>query len=218
MPEGHKSSRSIAKHGSFLQQAIDLPKEKIYSNLDTFSYTKNQADCGSCWAIASSTVLEAHNEIYNGNHRVFSTQQIVDCTPNPRHCGGDGGCKGATAELAMDWVLKNGIADASQIPYKARDGTCTMGSPTADMKAALMDISAPAVGGGGAAIGMTGWSTLPKNQYEPLVRALAEVGPVAVSVAAGQWFAYEAGIFNGCPKDNVIDHAVVAMGYGEEAG
>jgi cathepsin L len=216
MPEG--SGHSIKKHSTFLQQADDLPKEKMWNTLDTFAYVKNQGDCGSCWAIASSTVLEAHNEIYNGNHRIFSTQQIVECTPNPRHCGGDGGCKGATAELAMDWVLKNGVADASQIPYTAQDGTCTRGSATADMKAALMDISAPAVGGGGAAIGMTGWSTLPKNEYEPLARALAESGPVAVSVAADTWFSYESGIFNGCGKDAVIDHAVTAIGYGEEDG
>jgi len=65
---------------------------------------------------------------------------------------------------------------------------------------------------------MMGWSTLPKNEYEPLVRALAEMGPVAVSVAADRWYSYESGIFNGCDKDAIIDHAVVAMGYGEEAG
>merc|ERR1719214_499831 len=201
MPEGHKSSRSIAKHGSFLQQAIDLPKEKIYSNLDTFSYTKNQRDCGSCWAIASSTVLEAHNEIYNGNHRVFSTQQIVDCTPNPRHCGGDGGCKGATAELAMDWVLKHGCAEESQVPYEAHDSQCTETSPALMMSQLMSsDDGAPGVSGG-AAFGMTGWETLPKNEYEPLARALVERGPVAVSVAADSWFSYESGVFNGCPKD-----------------
>jgi len=217
-PEGG-SSRSIGKHSSFLQQSSDLPTEKMWNSLDTFGYVKNQGDCGSCWAIASATVLEAHNEIYNGNHRVFSTQQIVECTPNPRHCGGDGGCKGATAELAMDWVLKNGLADSSQIPYTAHDGACTMGSPTADMKAVLTQFSsAPAAGEGGAAFGMTGWSTLPKNEYEPLVRALAESGPVAVSVAADTWFSYESGVFNGCGKDAVIDHAVVALGYGEENG
>jgi cathepsin L len=216
MPEG--SGHSIKKHSTFLQQSDDLPKEKMWNTLDTFAYVKNQGDCGSCWAIASATVLEAHHEIYTGNHRIFSTQQIVECTPNPRHCGGDGGCKGATAELAMDWVLKNGIADASQIPYKARDGTCTMGSATATMKAALLDISAPVVGGGGAAIGMTGWTTLPKNEYEPLLRALAENGPAAVSVAADTWFNYESGIFNGCSKDAIIDHAVTAIGYGEENG
>jgi len=217
-PEGG-SSRSIGKHSSFLQQTSDLPTEKMWNSLDTFGYVKNQGDCGSCWAIASATVLEAHNEIYNGNHRVFSTQQIVECTPNPRHCGGDGGCKGATAELAMDWVLKNGLADSSQIPYTAHDGACTMGSPTADMKAVLTQFSsAPAAGEGSAAFGMTGWSTLPKNEYEPLVRALAESGPVAVSVAADTWFSYESGVFNGCGKDAVIDHAVVALGYGEENG
>jgi len=217
-PEGG-SSRSIGKHSSFLQQTSDLPAEKMWNALDTFGYVKNQGDCGSCWAIASATVLEAHNEIYNGNHRVFSTQQIVECTPNPRHCGGDGGCKGATAELAMDWVLKNGLTDSSQIPYTAHDGACTMGSPTADMKAVLTQFSsAPAAGEGGAAFGMTGWSTLPKNEYEPLVRALAESGPVAVSVAADTWFNYESGVFNGCGKDAVIDHAVVALGYGEENG
>merc|ERR1719486_704718 len=164
MPDGQHSSRGVAKHSFFLQQTVDLPKEKVWDNLETFAYTKNQKDCGSCWAIASSTVLEAHNEIYSGTHLIFSTQQIVDCTPNPRHCGGDGGCKGATAELAMEWVLKHGLADASEIPYKAKDGTCTMGSPTKDMAAALIDSSAPALFGG-ASFGMTGWETLPKNEY-----------------------------------------------------
>jgi len=222
MPEGG-SSRSVSKHGVFLQHTLDLPKEKLWDSLETFAYVKNQADCGSCWAIASSTVLEAHNEINSGKHRIFSTQQIVDCTPNPRHCGGEGGCKGGTAEIAFDWVLKNGIVDASQIPYKGQGGKCTTGpswsngTPTA--KAALLGVTSPAAGHGGASIGMTGWSTLPKNEYEPLMRALAETGPAAVSVAAGgTWFSYEEGIFNGCGKDAVIDHAVVAIGYGEEKG
>jgi len=116
----------------------------------------------------------------------------------------------------MDWVLKNGLADASQIPYTAKDGTCTRGSPTKDMAAALID-SSPALFGG-AAFGMTGWETLPKNEYEPLIRALAERGPVAVSVAADSWFSYESGIFDGCGKDAVVDHAVTAIGYGQENG
>jgi len=210
MPEGGSSLRSIRRHGSFLQknktaQDLPLPKEKDWTSLTTFSYVKNQANCGSCWAIASETVIEAHYEInHDGDHQIFSTQQIVECTPNPRHCGGDGGCKGATAELAMDWVAKNGLALSSEVPYKGSDGACTA---TTKQKS-----------GGGAAFGMIGWETLPKNEYEPLVRALTDHGPVAVSVAASGWFAYDSGIFNGCGKDNVIDHAVVALGYGEEDG
>merc|ERR1740117_2048073 len=203
MPAGG-SGRSIAKHSAFLQQTSDLPTEKLWDGLETFGYVKNQGDCGSCWAIASATVIEAHNEIYNGKHKVFSTQQIVECTPNPKHCGGDGGCKGATAELAMDWVVKNGLALASDVPYKGMDGACT---------AAPKQTSA-----GGAALGMIGWETLPMNKYEPLVRALTNDGPVAVSVAADTWFQYDEGIFNGCPKDAVVNHLVVALGFGEEKG
>jgi len=217
MPAGG-SSRGVRKHATFLQQQEDLPSEKMWTDLATAQHIRNQGDCGSCWAIAASTVLEGHAEIYTGKPRTFSAQQIVQCTPNPRHCGGDGGCKGATAELAMDFVLKNGCSETSDMPYTAQDGSCSMGSPTLDMAQVLVDDSVPGAGSGAAAFGMTGWETLPKNTYEPLVRALAEKGPVAVSVAADAWFNYDSGIFNGCGKDAVIDHAVVAMGYGENAG
>jgi len=215
MPAGG-SMRSVRKHATFLQQDSDLPAEKMWTDLATAQHIRNQGDCGSCWAIAASTVLEGHAEIYTGKPRTFSAQQIVQCTPNPRHCGGDGGCKGATAELAMDYVLKSGCAETADAPYTAQDGACSAGNPTTAMAQILVDDSASS--NAGAAFGMTGWETLPKNSYEPLMRALAEKGPVAVSVAADAWFNYENGIFNGCGKDAVIDHAVVAMGYGASAG
>jgi len=220
MPDGG-STRSVRKHATFLQQASELPAEKMWTSLVTGQHIRNQGDCGSCWAIAVSTVLMGHAEIYTGTARTFSAEQIVHCTPNPRHCGGDGGCKGATAELAMDFVLKNGCPEASEVPYTASDGACSAnsGSATSVMALALIDETAAAgTGTGGSAFGMTGWETLPKNEYEPLMRALAQLGPVAVSVAADTWFNYESGVFNGCGKDAVIDHAVTAMGYGEDAG
>mmetsp|Transcript_53755 Transcript_53755/g.94285 ORF Transcript_53755/g.94285 Transcript_53755/m.94285 type:complete len:380 (-) Transcript_53755:86-1225(-) len=214
MPEGG-SKRTVRKHSTFLQQQRDLPKEKIWSQLAMSHRVKNQGDCGSCWAIAAATVLEGHTEIYTGADRSFSAQQIVACTPNPRHCGGDGGCKGATAELAMDWVMKHGCAEESNVPYTASDSACSVDGPALNMAQVFDDASTPAVTGA-AAFGMTGWETLPKNEYLPLLQALAERGPVAVSVAADQWFNYESGVFDSCGKDSVIDHAVVAIGYGEE--
>merc|ERR1719221_2533482 len=93
-----------------------------------------------------------------------------------------------------------------------------MGSPSLDMAQVFTDSNPVAMVSGGAALGMTGWETLPKNKYEPLARALAERGSVAVSVAADAWFNYDNGIFNGCGKDAVIDHAVTAIGYGSEDG
>jgi len=227
MPGGASGLRSVQPHqNAFLQQrGADLPKEKVWGELAMAQRIKNQQNCGSCWAIAVSSVLEAHVQIYTGKARTFSAQQIVECTPNPKHCGGDGGCQGATAELGMEWVLKNGCAEESEVPYTGQDAACQGGSATADMARALVAgggtsflDGADAAAMGGGAFGMTGWETLPKNQYEPLARALAEKGPVAVSVAADKWFDYESGIFNGCGKDAVIDHAVTAIGYGEQDG
>jgi len=65
---------------------------------------------------------------------------------------------------------------------------------------------------------MGGWEKLPENKYEPLKRALVEYGPVGVSLAADSWMSYSSGIFDGCEKDSIINHAVTLIGYGEETG
>jgi cathepsin L len=68
---------------------------------------------------------------------------------------------------------------------------------------------------GGLSIGLTGFRTLESNKYEPLVRALVEEGPVAITVAANDWSMYSKGIFDGC-RDPTLNHAVVLMGIGRE--
>jgi cathepsin L len=218
-PAGGGNMRAAHRHSMFLQQKVkELPKEKIWGNLTMAANVKDQRSCGSCWAIATASTLEAHVEIFSGKHRSFSAQQIVSCTPNPRHCGGEGGCRGATAELGMEWVLKNGCAEEKDIPYRGVDGVCSEGAPSQDVAGlkALGEETTKSVSKSGADFGMTGWETLPKNKYEPLVQALLNSGPVAVSVAADRWFAYHNGIFNGCDKDAVISHAVVALGFGQD--
>merc|ERR1719407_160659 len=45
--------------------------------------------------------------------------------------------------------------------------------------------------------------------------ALYQHGPVATSTAAGAWYEYSRGIFDGCKKDTIVDHAVTLYGYGE---
>jgi cathepsin L len=215
----HSSNRKSSIRRNFLQQDAvenELPAEKSWSNLETAKRIHNQGGCGSCWAIASSTVLEFHSEIHRGQRRTFSAQQIVSCTPNPRECGGTGRCSGATAELAMEYVMKNGCAEESAVPYTGQDGTCTQPdmSPSASflMNAAFDGQSANS---GGSAFGMIGWETLPRNEADPLMRALVERGPVAVSVAASDWNSYETGVFDSCSKDAIIDHAVTLIGYGQ---
>jgi len=213
----HSGARVATAHKAFLQassEESELPEEKSWADLETAHEIKNQGSCGSCWAISSATVLEAHTEIH-GKRKRFSPQQIVSCTPNPRACGGTGMCEGATAELAMDWVLKNGCADESEVPYQGVNGQCTNQNPVLAMNQ-LLGGSSSLVQNGGAAFGMTGWERLPQNEQEPLMRALVERGPVAISVGAGDWQSYENGVFDGCDKDAIIDHAVTLIAYGKD--
>ena len=67
-------------------------------------------------------------------------------------------------------------------------------------------------------VGIAGYVTLMQNDYPSLLNAIALTGPVAVSVDASSWHAYEGGVFSGCDQASPdINHAVVAVGYGVES-
>jgi len=181
---------------------------------------RDQGMCGSCWAFAASTVLRSHAELYQSD-RTFSVQQMVSCTPNPQQCGGTGGCDGATAELAMDYVSKVGMTTEEDLSYDNKDGSCpaTMRMPKPTLRSLLRDHLKLSQGTGKSSFGMVGWRKLPENKMEPLMIAVYEQGPVAVSVmATDKWNAYESGVLDTCEKDAVINHAVTLVGYGQDEG
>jgi len=174
------------------------------------SKIKDQGACGSCWAVATATMLELNYEIHMNATRSFSMQELVNCVPNPQECGGTGGCQGATVELAMTYTQANGLKTNEETPYLAMDMHCHRHA----------DLESAGIGGGfhqrnSNKFGLSGWSTLPSNKALPLMLSLME-GPTAVSVGATEWMPYASGIFNGCAIDSVIDHAVLAVGYGVE--
>lgn len=229
---GKSSSHPPSAYGMmFLNQdahGITLPEE--FMNWTTLAASQNirdQGACGSCWAIASATILEAHSQIYDSeNTRTFSTQDMLACVPNPHSCGGNGGCEGATVELALDWVMHQGLSKEEQDPYKAVTGYCHQPIRRALFMSSRItskteDFAAPGIRyasqqSPSMAFGMQAWERLPENKYMPLMRAIVEHGPVAVSVSAEKWYLYSTGIFDGCDKDAVIDHAVTLIGYGTD--
>lgn len=126
------------------------------------------------------------------------------CAPNPDSCGGTGGCSGATCELAFEYVTgSKGLYQEFQYSYASYYG---------------VDVAC-AIPSGAPVATIDGYVKLPENNYTMLMNAVATVGPIAISVDASAWSAYESGVFSGCNQVNPdIDHAVVLMGYGEENG
>jgi len=156
---------------------------------------KDQGGCGSCWAFASTETVESHYAIGAGKQLILAPQTYVNCAKNPTDCGGTGGCKGSIPELAFNYTSKQGIALEADLPYLGRDHACTPYTP---------------------AVTCDGYKKLRANDASALETALAQVGPVAVNVAAEPWEIYRGGIFEGgCEKggDCDLDHVVQAVGY-----
>jgi cathepsin L len=220
-----KVGRAVSQHthGQFLHQIKNsvVPDEKSWTHLTSVQRDTNQGGCGSCWAVATATVLSANAEINGYNNSFFSAQELVSCTPNPHHCGGTGGCSGSTVELAMNWVGVHGCASEHHTPYQESDTACQKTEQTAFLSGVdnlehMIAVGFHKVQSGGARIGLKGWTRLEENAYEPLLKAVAHTGPTAISVAADTWNAYGEGILDDCNKDAVINHAVVLIGYGKD--
>lgn len=187
---------------SIPQSAIQAaPKFRDWRDAHIITAVKDQGMCGSCWTFATAETLESYWANKTGQLTVLSEQQILDCTPNPEHCGGTGGCGGGTAELAYARIMEmGGLATEWTYPYVSYQGKnfeCHFGANTP------------------AFAKVQNFVKLPSNVYEPLFNHIANVGPLAISVDASAWGEYETGVFDGCNQTNPdIDHAVQLVGYG----
>jgi cathepsin L len=199
-PIGQASSSFIQSQPAGNDDMIATSVDWTQSLNHTATSVKDQGACGSCWAVAAVGALEAHQQLASktqGDIEPLSYEELVDCVANPNECGGQGGCKGATAELAFDHVQKSGLG--FQVDYKGYqhggDGNCKAH--------------------GTKYISTSGFQRLPTNEQQPLLQALTK-GPVVLSVAANQWSMYSSGVFHGCDRNAIVNHAVLGVGYGED--
>lgn len=196
--------------GSLLKQVYNRSSHPIPHHVDyrtsvppVLTSVKNQGHCGSCWAHSAVEAMESHWAIATGNLHVLSQQQVTACTPNPRHCGGSGGCEGSIEALAYDYIAgAGGIQEEWAYPYSAfygKSGTCE------EMQASKV-------------AKVSSYVELPANDQEALMEAVAFEGPIAVSVDASRWSGYKGGIFDGCDYSANItqNHAVQLVGYGHD--
>lgn len=173
---------------------------------------KDQGECGSCWTFASTETLESQWFLKTGKRECLSEQFILDCTPNPQQCGGTGGCAGGTAELAYARLkVLGGLPSEYTYPYISGMGGNQSCKGTFPLQPARAHSGAES-----AAANVTGYVNVPSNDADAVMDAVANIGPLAISVDAGDWHDYESGIFSGGNHTNPeLDHLVQLVGYGE---
>lgn len=180
----------------FVAPSIDWRTKGVISPV------KDQGKCGSCWAFAAAETAESYYALKHKNLPILSEQQLLDCTPNPHKCGGEGGCKGATVELAYNRAMEmNGLASGWTYGYNSYFG---------DAYKCNLTRSAPVAK-------ITNFVNLPQNENAPILNHLLNHGPLAVSVDARGWHFYEGGVYDGCNQTVPdINHAVQLVGVGTD--
>ncbi|KAH8236959.1 hypothetical protein KR038_001109, partial [Drosophila bunnanda] len=180
-------------------EQVTLPDSVDWRSKGAVTGVKNQKSCGSCWAFSTTGSVEGQHFRKTGKLVSLSEQNLVDCSGSY----GNKGCSGGFMTWAFKYIKDNGGIDTEKsYPYKAVNGKCKFNRATI-----------------GATI--TGFVKLPAGDERKLAEAVATVGPVSVGihVVAGSFQHYHSGVYIE-PKCNpkLINHAVLAVGYGSEGG
>jgi len=187
----------------------DLPTSVDWRLKGAVTPVKDQGRCGSCWTFAATETVESSWFLKTGQLLDLSEQQVASCTPNPHSCGGTGGCEGGTPEVAFQGIIDfGGHASEYTYPYVSWNGTdyqCRLNGSDPYFHFV-------------PAARLSSYVTLPANDQNALMTAVASIGPIAISVDASAWSHYEGGVFSGCDMNNPdIDHNVQLVGYGTDA-
>merc|ERR1711962_466555 len=162
---------------------------------------KYQGRCGSCYSFSATGALEGAWFKKTGKLLSLSEQQIVDCSRGY----GNHGCGGGFYESAWKFIKSYGGSETEEsYPYEAREWVCRFKKDKVVAK-------------------VSGHHNLPEKDEEALKQAVGTVGPVSVAIDAScrGFRSYKRGVYShkGCgAKSGDLNHAVLAVGYGQEGG
>ncbi|XP_015667373.1 pro-cathepsin H [Protobothrops mucrosquamatus] len=187
--------------GNFPRSAGPCPKAIDWRKKGKFvSPVKNQGSCGSCWTFSTTGCLESAIAIKTGKLLNLAEQQLIDCAQNFNNFG----CSGGLPSQAFEYILYNkGLMDEEAYPYRAQNGTCKFQPQKA--VAFIKDVV-----------------NISLYDEHGLAQAVGTYNPVSIAFEVREDFVqYQEGVYTSTECDKTpdkVNHAVLAVGYGEEGG
>ncbi|XP_022131212.1 zingipain-2 [Pieris rapae] len=174
---------------------IQLPTEIDWRNQGYVTEVKHQLQCGSCFAFSAVGSIEGQYAKAHGTTAFsLSNQQAFDCSSAQN-------CKtgGIPHEVFQNLAGQGGSMREADYPYEGRKNQCRTDKSK-------------------IAVTVTGGSQLQVNDEYSLQDALANYGPLSISICVNDEVTKRRGsrIFTpttSCPHNN---HAVLLVGYGKE--
>jgi len=156
---------------------------------------KDQAQCGSCWAFSTTGSTEAALAIAGKGLKSLSEQQLVSCAS----AQGNMGCSGGWYYWAWDYMKTTALETEASYPYTSGTGitgTCKYNASLGVAK-------------------VTGYTEVAATSTA--IKSALNLKPVSVAIEADTavFQTYSSGIITSAGCGTNIDHAVVAVGYGD---
>jgi len=182
-------------------RAIATETEWDWTKLGKVTRVKDQGQCGSCWAFATIGSLESLHKLNGGDLLEFSEQQLVDCATGsvwPVEAP-NFGCNGGNPAFALQYTRDYGVMLENEYPaYEAAQKSCRYDASKQKFKNKTWHFETPLC--------------------NTCLRDSVRTQPVPVAVDGSAIQMYKGGIFNGSCNSLLTNHAVLAVGYGEENG
>ncbi|KAI1235295.1 hypothetical protein IHE44_0002938 [Lamprotornis superbus] len=190
-----------ATKGNFLRSSGPYPDSIDWRKKGNFvTPVKNQGACGSCWTFSTTGCLESAIAIATGKLLSLAEQQLVDCA----QAFNNHGCSGGLPSQAFEYILYNkGLMGEDTYPYRAKNGTCKFQPDKAI--AFVKDV-----------INIT------QYDEDSMVEAVGKHNPVSFAFeVTSDFMHYRKGVYSNPRCEHTpdkVNHAVLAVGYGEEDG
>lgn len=187
----------------------NLTEQLDWRNKDGKNYVtpvRNQGQCGSCYAFASMAMLESRLMLMSDHHynKIFSPQDVVGCSEYAQGCEG-----GFPYLIAGKYAEDFGVVEEACFKYRGADSRCLESASCQRYRATDYKY----VGGYFGAC-----------NEEEILKELVN-GPVSVAFEVTDDFQlYRKGIYHHTGLTDqfnpfrLTNHAVLVVGYGEEAG
>ena len=165
------------------------------------THIKDQGHCGSCWAFGAIGALEGLNFIKNNKLQEFSEQQLVDCNTGSFFPPviGNNGCAGGLPSRAFTYTSSKGIMLEDDYPYTSGTGRTT------DCKYEKSKV----------AFKNSSWKGVFPMSNDALKSSIV-TQPTSVCINASGIQLYKGGVYNDWSCSALINHAVLAVGYGTD--